>query len=80
MSAEVANRVDFKLTESLLISQPGVLDASVWLAEGRLMAHVTLSQHADWSERGLKVLCARELGLTQTPSQVMMLQARSLAA
>jgi hypothetical protein len=73
-------RIDFKRTEDLLISQPYVLDASVWSDGARLMAHVTVSDLAQWDERTLRLLCAQQLGLEHTPNEILLLSARAVAA
>ena len=63
-------------TERFLLNQPEVLDASVWRAEGRLMAHVTLFEGSAWTEQSLRSTCAQALGLEYTPSEVILMNAR----
>ena len=65
-----------KVTEEFLLNQPDVLDASVWMSDGRLMSHVTLSDSSAWTERALRVACAREIGLEYTPSEIVLMGAR----
>lgn len=65
-----------KETEQFLMSQPDVLDASVWMNEGRLMAHVTLAEGSQWTERLLRVACAKALGLEHTPSEFVLFGTR----
>lgn len=65
-----------KATEQFLLAQPDVLDASVWMNDGLLMAHVTLSEGSQWTEKALRVACARALGMENTPSEVVLLGAR----
>jgi hypothetical protein len=72
--------VDTRLTQDFLLNQPGILDASVWMSEGRLCAHVTLEDEAGWTQRELKSACAIELGLHQTPSEFVMRLAKLRAA
>lgn len=69
-----------KVTERFLLSQPGILDASVWYAGGTLQAHVTLDDNYGWTERTLKVACARELGLEHTPGTFTILLGRMRVA
>jgi len=72
--------LDPKITENFLLSQPGVLDASVWFVEGQMHAHVTLSDMADWTPKALRLACACELGIQHTPREFVVLNARSRAA
>jgi hypothetical protein len=69
-----------KTTERFLLNQPDVLDASVWMSEGYMMAHVTLSDGSKWTERALRLQCALALGLAATPREVIMRSARQRAA
>jgi hypothetical protein len=64
------------VTEEFLLNQPDVLDASVWMSDGRLMSHVTLSDGSAWTERSLRIACAREIGLEYTPSEIVLMGAR----
>ena len=72
--------VDTKVTEQFLLTQPGVVDASVWYDHGRLQAHVTLLDSADWTPRSLRILCACELGLNFTPAEFILMNTRARAA
>ena len=72
--------IDPKLTESFLLSQPDVVDASVWFLDGELQAHVTVLDQAEVSRRTLQAACMDELGLHQTPRDIMLIQARPRAA
>jgi len=69
-----------KTTENFLLNQPDVLDASVWMNEGYMMAHVTLSEGSKWTERALRLQCALALGLAATPRQVTLRSAKQRAA
>jgi hypothetical protein len=71
--------IDPKLTENFLLAQHGVLDASVWFEEGRMMAHVTIIEDTS-SPKALQRACMEELGLHQTPRQILLLQSRNRAA
>lgn len=79
-SRDAFGRVDLKETESFLLMQPDVLDASVWFNGGRMHAHVTVHDDSSWSSRALKLACAEQLGLHQTPAEIMFLCARKRAA
>jgi hypothetical protein len=72
--------VDPKVTEGFLLSQQGVLDASVWYVEGVMHAHVTLADTTEWTPRTLRLACACELGLHYTPREFVVLNARTRAA
>ena len=72
--------VDTKVTESFLLSQPGVLDASVWYVDGVMHAHVTLSDTAEWTPRTLRLVIACDLGIHYTPREFVVLNARTRTA
>lgn len=72
--------IDPKVTESFLLSQPHVVDASVWFLDGQLQAHVTVHDEAHITRRGLQAACMDELGLHQTPRDILLIQARPKAA
>ena len=72
--------VDPKLTEQFLLSQPEVFNASVWLSAGQMHAHVTVSDHADWTRSSIQLACMAELGADQTPREVTLVASRRLAA
>ena len=72
--------IDPKATESFLMMQPDVLDASVWMAEGRMLAHVTVHDDSRLSSGTLRLACAEELGIHQTPAEILFYCARKRAA
>lgn len=72
--------IDPKTTEMFLLSQPEVSDASVWLSDGDLHAHVTVMDEQLVSRRALQGRCMNELGLHQTPRNILLIQARARAA
>jgi hypothetical protein len=76
----IADRIDPKVTESFLLMQPDILDASVWLSDGRMHAHVTLHDESALSPGALKLACAEELGIHQTPVEILLMFARKRAA
>lgn len=69
-------QVDPKVTEQYLLTQPDVVDASVWFEQGEMHAHVTLLDSALVTARDLRILCACELGLHHTPRDFVCLSAR----
>ena len=77
---ELMPGIDSRLTESFLLSHQGVLDASVWIRSGKMIAHVTMRDDSPWTPRELQAACAFELGLHQTPREFLVLSARPLAA
>lgn len=68
-----------KVTERFLLSCDGVADASVWIDGCELRAHVTLLDDS-YTERDLQRLCAKEVGLHQTPNSILIMRARRRAA
>ena len=66
-----------KVTEMYLLSQPDVLDASVWMEEGCMLAHVTLNEGSKWTERSLRLRIALDLGMNQTPSEMVLMGAKT---
>ena len=74
------NGIDPKTTECFLMMQPHVLDASVWIADGRMLAHVTVHDDCMLSSGALRLACAEELGIHQTPAEILFYCARKRAA
>ena len=72
--------IDPKLTENFLLTQPDVLDASVWFSQGNLMAQVTVIDEVGLNARALQGACMEELGVHQTPRQIRLIAARPRAA
>ena len=79
-SLRLVHGIDPKATESFLLTQPDILDASVWMSEGKMHAHVTVHDESTWSSGALKLVCAEELGIHQTPAAIMFVYARKRAA
>lgn len=71
---------DPRLTETFLLSQPDVIDASVWFTQGRLHAHVTVHEESNWTRSGIHEVCAEVLGLGNAPSEITLHAARRRAA
>ena len=79
-SAFAHQKIDPKLTEQYLLTQPDVVDASVWFEQGEMRAHVTLLDTSDMTPHELRLQCACELGLQFTPKYFVCLNARPRAA
>jgi hypothetical protein len=67
------SRIDLKATESFLLDQEGVIDASVWLTGGKLVANIVVYDERMVSTEEIQRACSLELGAHQTPKQVMMM-------
>lgn len=67
--------IDPKRTEEFLLSQEGVVDASVWFERGRLRAHVTLERLVRVDASDLANRCAVEVGEDHTPSDFVVIDA-----
>jgi hypothetical protein len=76
----VQGGVDLKLIESFLLSHNAVLDASVWVSNGNIMAHVTVLDDDTVDPAYLKAACAKHLGVHQTPTEILLMAARQKAA
>lgn len=76
----VSAQLDPKVTEAFLLSFPDVLDASVWMGDHELAAHVSLHEHSALGEADLRRACAQELGLLQAPRSISLSVARLRAA
>ncbi len=76
----VAGGPDLKGVEGFLLSLPDVLDASVWISNGRLMAHVTVPQGASVVPNTFRAACLRELGVHLTPEEVYLIVDHELVA
>lgn len=79
-ACRVLNGCDPRATESFLLMQPDILDASVWISDGRLLAHVTVHDDSSWSSGKLRLACAEELGIHLTPAEILFVSARRRAA
>jgi hypothetical protein len=79
-SAFARQKIDPKLTEQYLLTQPDVVDASVWFEQGEMRAHVTLLDTSEMTPHELRLQCACELGLHLTPKHFVCLCARPKAA
>lgn len=66
-----------KITEMYLLNQPDVIDASVWIEDGCMLAHVTLQEGSRWTERSLRLRIALDLGMAQTPSEMVLMSKKS---
>ena len=75
-----SSQVDPKLTEVFLLHIPAVVQASVWMRNGVMSAHVVVHDDSGITARSLKASIAEELGLHQTPYEITVSQARLRAA
>lgn len=72
--------VDPKVTESYLLTLPGIEDASVWWSDEKLHAHVTVHDSSGLRRRTIQQRCMETLGLHQTPRELLVIQSRLKAA
>ena len=73
-------QIDPKVTEQYLLTQPDVVDASVWFEQGEMRAHVTLLDTSGLTPHELRLQCACELGVHLTPRHFVCLNGRPKAA
>jgi hypothetical protein len=66
--------VDPKITEEFLLAQEDVRDASVWICDQKLHAHVTQAKGSQLSERLLKQKCESHIGTEQTPVEILLIR------
>jgi hypothetical protein len=65
--------VDPKLTEQFLLAQDDVQDASVWITNHKLHAHVTSAPGSKLSETRLLEVCHSQIGADQTPVEILLI-------
>jgi hydroxymethylglutaryl-CoA reductase len=65
--------IDPKITEEFLLAQEEVIDASVWIFQRRLRAHVTSTNGSGLSETVLKQICENCIGHEQTPEAIVLI-------
>lgn len=73
-------RLDPKNTESYLLSLPDVLDASVWVSQGDLHAHVTVGPNHAMNPEMIRAACLTDLGEQGTPKNVILITSNRYAA
>jgi hypothetical protein len=80
--ASIANapRTDLRTTEYFLLAQDGVLDASVWFAEGDIVANIVVFDGVSVRAEDLQRACLVELGAHQTPKNIMLMNTRNRSA
>lgn len=76
----VVTGIDPKVTENFLLSQPAVIDASVWYSRGRLHAEVAVTDDRPTNSMELQKLCAHFLGSLQAPREITLVRMRQRAA
>ncbi len=67
----MGQRSDPRRIEAFLLSQDGVLDASVWFGRDALRAQVTPVAHAVVSGAALRDACVESLGEAQSPDSIL---------
>lgn len=72
--------IDPRRTERFLLTLPEVVDASVWVEESGMKAHVTVSGDPSITARRLQSECLHKLGVHQTPREVYLIWANQLVA
>lgn len=72
--------IDPRTTERFLLSLPEVVDASVWVEDRGMLAHVTVSGDPSLTARRIQSECLHELGVHQTPREVYLIWANQLVA
>jgi hypothetical protein len=65
--------IDPKITEEFLMTQEGVVDASVWLDDGHFRAHATVHEGGA-SEQQLLRACVTVIGQRFTPEAIEILR------
>lgn len=73
-------QTDLRTTESFLLNQEGVLDASVWFAEGDIVANIVVYDGMSVRAEDLQRACLVELGESHTPKNIVMMNARRSSA
>ncbi len=69
-----SGRPDTRETESFLQGLEGVLDASVWYHEGRLVANLVVHRYAVVNVDEIRSGCARELGDEKAPTVILVMR------
>ena len=80
MQFKVVSGIDPRITETFLLAQDDVQDASVWFNGNKLRACVTLVDNSILTREDLRKACNDELGWAQTPKEIILVQSRSWAA
>lgn len=76
----VVNGIDPEVTERFLLSQPNVVNASVWYHRGRLHAEVAVVPGESVTPERLRSRCSKELGPNQAPIDITLVMIRPRAA
>ncbi|MBS1723488.1 MAG: hypothetical protein JSS66_11105 [Armatimonadetes bacterium] len=71
---------DPQAIQTFLLGQFGVVDASVWVRNGQLLASVTVAEESRCGEADLLVACRKALGPENTPQMILMQRALRRAA
>ncbi len=76
----VVNGIDPTVTEQFLLSQPSVVNASVWYHRGRLHAEVAIVPGEEVTPERLMKRCYSALGPNQAPMDITLVCVRPRAA
>jgi hypothetical protein len=71
---------ELRSVERFLEGLPYVQAATVWLSNGRMLAHVTVLGEAPVVSNTFRAACLRELGVHRTPEEVYLIVDRELVA
>lgn len=76
----VVTGIDPNVTEKFLLSQPSVVDASVWYHRGKLHAKVSVVEDGQTTPERLMKQCALALGPYHSPKDITLVALRPRAA
>jgi hypothetical protein len=71
---------DLGSIETFIRELPYVETASVWVSNGRLLAHVTIHEFTPVVPNTIRAACLHELGAHLTPEEVYLIVDRELVA
>lgn len=71
-SPRTSPQADLSVVKSFLCSFDKVLNASVWQKQGTIMARVTVTDDATVTENELRAACLEKIGVTNTPTAILM--------
>ncbi len=76
----VVTGIDPSVTEKFLLSQPSVVDASVWYHRGKLHAKVAIVEDGQTTSERLMTQCNSALGPYHVPKDITLVAIRPRAA
>ena len=80
LQEEITVQADVRRVGEFLRGLPYVQDASAWMSNGRLLAHVTVTDFTPVVSNTFKSACLHELGVHMTPSEIYLIVNRELVA